>query len=110
MRPVRVSAARLPEAPPPGAVPPVAGGTAALARAGSGTPPEQAVKPAVEAGPGIAAEATAGGGGASGLAAPAGAAPGPPSPAPSCQVGAAPAYGQAGAAPCSEQAPHAFGP
>jgi hypothetical protein len=65
----------------------VAGGTAAPARADSGD----------------AQQASVGGEAANGLAAPAGGILGIPSPAPSGQEGAAPADGQVGAAPCSDE-------
>jgi hypothetical protein len=81
----------------------IAGGTAAPARADSGGAPESIAEQAVDVARGIAAQASVGDEVATGLAAPAGGALGIPSPSPSGQEGAAPANGQVGAAPCSEE-------
>jgi hypothetical protein len=81
----------------------IAGGTAAPARADSGDTPEAIAEQVVDVAWGIAAQASVGDEAANGLAAPTGGTLGIPSPSPSGQDGAAPADGQVGAAPSSEE-------
>ena len=102
-RPARGLAARVPATLLAVAALLIAGGTAAPARAASGDMPEAIAEQAVDVARSIAAQASVGDEAANGLAAPTGGTLGIPSPSPSGQEGAAPADGQVGAAPGSEE-------